>query len=661
MEAITSDYQFSAQPRIVKAKIMKYRNQEENARSVNIMIDRRIVRGNTFASMIIPSSTQQEIEKKQEQDRKKFSQIQPKENFSSKEEVREIDTPDAVQGRQHIHVQTENIPEELSEKPIEHGKEAQTDYYIDRPPSPLFILKKIGEDIETQVNDGEFFDFDNEVDPILEVLVCKTLEIGRMEVLEEEELNAIKEHQKEFNQKRKIKLNELQRIEGEQIRKKEEGNSRRIEAKTKKENMQFAHKKYISRIMAKKFLSKLSGIAFQDLQSLGTYNNIQETSMHDQLYPWIINTTASSLENRNTFTEFFSLVLHESFINLKDLHVKALQNEKSLRENERLLIIQQEKEEEDRKAKRIQMRIQKKRNNELNSIRARIEKRIDSEGVLIDKALSNIFSDIDGRQTEKIIGTPGGLFGELVNILSIVEEMLSIKITQDQMNAILLDFLAHMECPLLIYNNISEDKFDEFIKSIGKQGLTFDKLYALEEEIKSLVLSFLLNIKNAAEDTSLTIIWKHLNEFGIRDGLIESIIIAFFNILAAKDVNTTNFNQDRLKVELKPIKLNEHKEIAVIRIAIPLNEHGVLEEVESFEDKVMLINPSNNEFSFFIIHQDAQRILRNDLAHWIKTTKIFEMIDVHKLKSTLNIKSLEREQKLLAIIAKGLPIFDILI
>lgn len=41
--------------------------------------------------------------------------------------------------------------------------------------------------------DGELFDFDIEVAPILQVLMNKTLEQARMEVLEEEELKLMKE------------------------------------------------------------------------------------------------------------------------------------------------------------------------------------------------------------------------------------------------------------------------------------------------------------------------------------------------------------------------------------------------------------------------------------------------------------------------------------
>jgi len=51
---------------------------------------------------------------------------------------------------------------------------------------------KIGDDKETQIWDGELFNFDYEVEPILQVLMGKALERGRMEVLEEEELRTMK-------------------------------------------------------------------------------------------------------------------------------------------------------------------------------------------------------------------------------------------------------------------------------------------------------------------------------------------------------------------------------------------------------------------------------------------------------------------------------------
>jgi radial spoke head protein 3 len=84
----------------------------------------------------------------------------------------------------------------LADKPPEQEVEAQTDFYIDKPPERLFKPRKFGVDKETQVLDGELFDFDIEVAPILQVLMNKTLEQARMEVLEEEELKLMKEQQR---------------------------------------------------------------------------------------------------------------------------------------------------------------------------------------------------------------------------------------------------------------------------------------------------------------------------------------------------------------------------------------------------------------------------------------------------------------------------------
>ena len=61
------------------------------------------------------------------------------------------------------------------------------------------MAKKRGIDKKTLVEDNELFLFDDEVEPILSVLCGKTLEVSRMEVLEEEELREMKEQQDHYN------------------------------------------------------------------------------------------------------------------------------------------------------------------------------------------------------------------------------------------------------------------------------------------------------------------------------------------------------------------------------------------------------------------------------------------------------------------------------
>ena len=68
----------------------------------------------------------------------------------------------------------------------------------------------------------QLFDFNIEVKPVLEVLVGKTIEQALIEVMEEEELNNLREQQRQFQELRNAELVEQQRLE-------EEGRRRRIE------------------------------------------------------------------------------------------------------------------------------------------------------------------------------------------------------------------------------------------------------------------------------------------------------------------------------------------------------------------------------------------------------------------------------------------------
>lgn len=108
-----------------------------------------------------------------------------------------IGTPPPVKGRKHERVQTELYLEELFERPPELDAACQTDLFLHRPPTPPYVPAKIGVDVETEILEGELFDFDTEVQPLLEVLVGKSVEQGLMEVMHEEEVADMKEQQQQ--------------------------------------------------------------------------------------------------------------------------------------------------------------------------------------------------------------------------------------------------------------------------------------------------------------------------------------------------------------------------------------------------------------------------------------------------------------------------------
>lgn len=144
---------------------------EEAIQPANIMFDRRVVRGNTYAARILPAEPPT------------LSPPSPMKRRRRKPAARKLTTPPPVSGRQHIELQTDAYLEELADVLPDKNADTQTDAFLDRPITPLFVPQKRGVDAETQIENGDLFDFNMEVEPLLEVLVGKTLEQGLMEVL----------------------------------------------------------------------------------------------------------------------------------------------------------------------------------------------------------------------------------------------------------------------------------------------------------------------------------------------------------------------------------------------------------------------------------------------------------------------------------------------
>lgn len=68
----------------------------------------------------------------------------------------------------------------------------------------------------------QLFDFDREVEPLLHVLVGKVMEQSLCEVMEEEELANLKAQQRAFQELRNCELAEVQRLEEQDRRRREE-------------------------------------------------------------------------------------------------------------------------------------------------------------------------------------------------------------------------------------------------------------------------------------------------------------------------------------------------------------------------------------------------------------------------------------------------------
>lgn len=108
------------------------------------MIDLKL----TFFSCQTAQPDPIEIQRQQEARRRAIARKRAKAQLKPR-------SPEPVEGRKHIDVQTELYLEELSDRVEEADVETQTDAFLDRPPSPLFIPAKSGVDVATQILEGE--------------------------------------------------------------------------------------------------------------------------------------------------------------------------------------------------------------------------------------------------------------------------------------------------------------------------------------------------------------------------------------------------------------------------------------------------------------------------------------------------------------------------
>jgi len=310
------------------------------------MHDRRVVRGNTYASMLSPQQDTAEVQKQREAQRRRL--------MRANQTKKRAGTPEPVIGRKHIDIQTDSFLEELTERTVEFEAETQTDFLLDRPPSPLFMPTKIGVDIETQVEEGELFDFDVEVDPVLEILVGKTLEQSMMEVLEEEELESLRRHQEDFEKRRNTELFEVQRMEAAEKRRHDEMERRMHQQAAQREQDLSMMRKVVSRSIANAQLSSLKDRALAHLMDAGVFVDDVQLAVDSLFVPQLMQAVTRQMQQNATERELFGDVVQSAVGGRLEGHGRALKAER-----DRLAVIDEGERQE--RVRREQDRLRRER------------------------------------------------------------------------------------------------------------------------------------------------------------------------------------------------------------------------------------------------------------------------------------------------------------
>jgi len=82
--------------------------------------------------------------------------------------------------------------EAITDKAPTYEIATMTEFVFEQPSRYWPEARKKGVDKKTLIEDNELFLFNDEAEPILSVLCGKTLELARMEVMQEEELRVMR-------------------------------------------------------------------------------------------------------------------------------------------------------------------------------------------------------------------------------------------------------------------------------------------------------------------------------------------------------------------------------------------------------------------------------------------------------------------------------------
>jgi hypothetical protein len=351
--------QFASQPQAVRSRGPKYRDEMDASKN-NIMHDKRVVRGNTYASMVEPKQDMGDVQKQREAQRRRL--------MRANQTKKRAGTPEPTPGRKHMDIQTDSYLEELTERTVEFEAETQTDFLLDRPPSPLFMPAKIGVDVDTQIMEGDLFDFDQEVEPVLEVLVGKTLEQSMMEVLEEEELESLRRHQEDFEKRRNAEMLVVQRMEAAEKRRQDEMERRMQQAQAQREQDLSVMKKVISRSVAASHLSSLRDRALAHLLDAGVFASSIEGAVDSKFMPDLLKQVTSQMQQSSADRNVVGAVMQSTMQSKLDAHKKVLQSER-----DRLAAIDAAEKQARIEAQQERLRLEAERQRIENEQKAMIE------------------------------------------------------------------------------------------------------------------------------------------------------------------------------------------------------------------------------------------------------------------------------------------------
>ena len=267
------------------------------------------------------------------------------------------------------------------------------------------------------------FDFDSEVEPMLNVLCDKTLEQARMEVLEEEELRIMKWQQKEYEEIRNAELIEAQRFEAAEERVKQEISRRAVQQKARKTDRKLAHEKHVARVTAKKYLTGIRERALQCLHDQGLMQPSITCELSEDVLPWLIEKTKLFLDDGVEAIGMSDSIIDDGIFSIKRDHGQTLRIKDAEREDRARAKLDEERNTDKRRHDRKIARETRAKQQAKAKIEQEIKKiMIEKSGVVVNGVVNDMLLDIHGcyEKGKTFLGALGGQIQQWYYVVSAI-------------------------------------------------------------------------------------------------------------------------------------------------------------------------------------------------------------------------------------------------
>ena len=362
------------------------------------------------------------IEQKNQKNNKKKPKKKEINSYISNKDKLFIPKPERV--RQGIDIFRNLIEEEKKVVMVDLGIQSDEIEYDEIENEKKFLPQKLGKDEATQIMDGDLFDFDKDVQPLLTVIVGKTLEQSLLELEQEQEIENLRQAKLMYSKKRNDDSKRIKNLEEKEIQKKYNNDAKKEIRKQMRETRKKTQKELISRFISKNYLRDLVKNSYQDLIHRCQFRNYSNTTIKDKTN-FII--TLGSKKLHDVFTNMNSFIkdkISSKYKNIETTHAKAVEDRHNL-----LAEIARQKEiirkrEEEARIRAEEAKKERRRLRRIERIKREIKASIIDTGVSKSDAYSEETTEIGNfeKNDEPYIGIYGSFIGIFIATLGIVQK-----------------------------------------------------------------------------------------------------------------------------------------------------------------------------------------------------------------------------------------------